>query len=114
MQHEAHILSAGCLFSNKLKVTLAEIAVEWPAGTVVVAKKPNGQFHFISGCAGKYYDVGTKVPMRDDQTHALKGIWEVVNEIQYTSMPDGIKADYAVHPVLGVNMVEKAAIAVFK
>lgn len=111
---EAHILAAGCLFNDKLKVTLAEIAVEWPEGTVVVAKKPNGQFHFIAGSCGKYYDIGTRVTMRDDQTHALKGIWEVVNEIQYTTSPEGLKAMYATPPVVGVNMVEKAAIAVFK
>ena len=114
MMEEAHILSAGCLFNNKLKVTFAEIAVEWPSGTVVVAKKPNGQFHFIAGSRGKYYDLGTQVTMRDDQTHALKGVWEVVNEIQYSTTPDGVAADYAAPPVMGVNMAEKAAIAVFK
>lgn len=114
MRHEAHILSAGCLFNDKLKVTLAEVAVEWPTGTVVVAKKPNGQLHFIAGGGGKYYDIGTKVTMRDDQTLALKGVWEVVNEIQYVKTADGLTADYAVPPVMGVNMVEKAAIAVFK
>ena len=110
---EAHILSAACLF-DKLKVTLQEIAEQWAAGTVVVAKKPNGQLHFIAGCTGHYYDAGTRVEMRDDQTHARKGVWEVVNEIEYVKMPDGIKTTYMVEPVMGVNMAEKAAVAVFK
>ena len=102
--------AAQCLF-GKSKVTLADIRTEWESGVVVVCKKPNGSFHFICGSGGgSYAKIGTRVEAIHDQTFAKFGTWEVVNEIIY----DKKQEFYAVPPVIGVNMVEKAAMGVFK
>lgn len=114
MQHEVYIVSASCLFNYKLKITLAEIAKEWAEGTVVVAKKPNGKFHFIAGCQGDYYPIGTKISVIDQQTLARKGTWEVVNQINYSQQDGSMTVQYKATPITGVNMVDAANIAVFK
>jgi hypothetical protein len=105
--------AAQCLF-GKTKVTLDEIAKEWPSGTVVVCKKDNGQFHFIAGASGSYAKVGDRVEVHHDQTLSRIGTWTVVNEIVYETVSGGVNFAYAQMPALGENLVLKAAMAVFK
>lgn len=105
--------AAQCLF-GKAKVTLDEIAKEWPSGTIVVCKKDNGQFHFIVSASGSYVKVGDRVEVHHDQTLSRIGTWEVVNEISYDTVDGAVNFKYAVEPVLGQNLPAKAAMAVFK
>ena len=110
MQSWSILPAANCLF-GKSKVSLADIRTEWESGVVVVCKKPNGQLHFIVGSGNSSYaKIGTRVETIHDQTFAKFGTWEVVNEIIYSKDAES----YAVPPEVGVNTVEKAAMAVFK
>lgn len=118
LNHSWAILPAArCLF-NKNKVTLTEIAEFWNEGTVVVCRKPNGQFHFIAGASGSYSKLGRLQSVHHDQTFASMGDWEVVNEVNY-KMVDGVpEFTYAAEPIFTKgptqNMVPSAAMAVFK
>lgn len=113
------ILPAAQCFFNKNKVTIQEIAKELGyqgKGTVVVCKKPNGQFHFIAGALGYYSDIGVMQKVHHDQTHVNIGTWEVVNEVYYnlTNVDGSAKLTFKVPPVAGENIVEKAGLHVFK
>jgi hypothetical protein len=109
--------AAQCLF-NKSKVSIDEIAKECGRytgrGTIVVCKKPNGQFHFISGCSGSYAKIGQVQDMHHDQSLARIGTWTVVNEVSYSTVEGVTNWAYAVPPVMGETLAPKAAMAVFK
>ena len=98
------------------KATLAECIDFWgPNVTIVVCKKPNGQFHFIAGANGHYHNPGDEFECYHDQTGVqFAGPWVVVNEIQYDAKA-GV-TQYLVDPVEGVNVPMRmaAAVACFK
>ena len=77
----------------------------------MVMKKPNGQMHFIAGSMGSYGEIGRITKCHHDQTGASFGIWEVVNEITYSTDADG---DVHFTGKSGVDMTMKAGMAVFK
>lgn len=99
------------------KADLKQCMDFWPGkGTLVVCKKPNGAFHFISGCGdSSYAKIGSLQTCYHDQTGAqFAGPWEVVNEIYYDTAVKTTR--YAVDPVEGVNVPKnfKAPVACFK
>lgn len=102
-----------CLF-EKNKVTVQELTQVWPTGTVVVCRKDNGQLHFIAGASGNYAPIGTRKTVFHDQTGNRIGEWVVVNELHFKLDNGEIEITYAVPPVIGENMVEKAGVHVFK
>lgn len=106
-----------CLF-DKSKVTIDEIAKECGQysgkGTIVVCKKPNGQFHFISGASGNYAKIGQVQDVHHDQTLSRMGTWTVVNEVSYSTVDGVTNWTYAVPPIMGATLAPKASMAVFK
>jgi hypothetical protein len=104
-----------CLF-EKNKVTVQELTTVWDSGTVVVCRKDNGQLHFIAGASGSYAPIGTVKTVFHDQTGNEIGQWTVLNELSFKLDKDSGKVEitYAVPPVMGENMVEKAGVHVFK
>lgn len=114
------ILPAGNALFGKNKITAKELTGVWENGSVVVCKKPNGQFHWIAGSKSKsgpmslYAEIGAFVNVYHDQTFARIGRWEVVNQFDYELDGENLKIEHAVKPVIGVNMVQKAGLHVFK
>lgn len=105
------ILPAAQALFGKSKVTLHDIAREWKEGTVVVARKPNGQPHFIAGSSGSYGLIGQLQEFYHDQTGAQFGTWQIVDEITYKTLEDGT---VSFNGSTGVDITMKAALAVFK
>lgn len=101
-----NIMSASCIFGNKLKITLDEVKTEWSDGAVVVVKKPNGTLGFIAGCSGKYAEIGEKVKCVNDQTLRDLGIYEVVAVVNYDGKDNVVEGEF--------DLSTKATISVFK
>ena len=112
--HGAPILPAGQILFGKTNVSLSRIPSEWPTGTVVVCKKPNGRLHFVAGCSGSYFPVGSHQRFSHDQTGADFGKWLVVNEVQYKTVDGQVQWDPVVPFDNQINPSTIAAIAVFK
>lgn len=108
------ILPAAQVLFNKAKVALGEIPVQWPSGTVVVCKKPNGRLHFIAGAGGAYFKPGVLQSFYHDQTGSSFGEWLVVNEIQYDTVGGAVQWKPAVPFSPELNANTTAAMAVFK
>lgn len=116
MRNSPAILPAAqCLFDKK-KVTVAELVGVWTEGSVVVCRKPNDQLYFIAGSCGSYYEVGTRIYPRHDQTGSQfdrgEG-WAGVNTLDYKNTDSGVEITPK-DPANQIGMAEKAGMAVFK
>ncbi len=109
------ILPAAKVLFDKNKVELADIPNQWPSGTVVVCKKPNGQLHFIAGASDNYSELGKQVECYHDQTGAqFPGTWLVVNEVSYKTVDGKVEWSPKLPFNKDFNVTTKAAMAVFK
>ena len=106
------ILPAGCLFNDKNKVTMEQVMQEWGEGSILVCKKPNGNFGFIAGAYGDYAKVGTGHMCHHDQTWAKLGYWEIVAQVKYKKV-DG-EIEMSVEGSIAEVVGKKATIHVFK
>lgn len=119
------VLPAALVLFGKNKVNLKELAIQFPEGTVVFCKKPNGQTGFIYGSSGSYGKPGDKFIAKHDQTGGQIGAgeWEVIKELSYTIVNGELvsnlshidEAGNAVfEPVSAVDLKINATLAVFK
>lgn len=106
------ILPATMALWNKRKITVAECGSVWNEGTVLVCHNPEGRICFIHGSAGDYgVKIGERHRCHHDQTGVDKGLYQIINILQWTKDSTG---NVVITSELPYDPNTKASLAVFK